>query len=81
MPAVKNFKDLPPERRVLAGVVLAVGLVLVAAAERDLQRRGQDEVKGPKLLWRLASLNALGAIGYFKFGRRKARPDSAPPAA
>jgi len=66
----KNFKDLSPKRRVIALVILAVSLVLVAAAERDIQHRPAPEVRGSKLLWRLVCLNALGALGYFRWGRR-----------
>jgi hypothetical protein len=65
----KSFSDLPPGRRALALVLTAVSLGLVVAAERDLQRRPQDEVRGSKLLWRLVCLNALGAAAYFRWGR------------
>jgi hypothetical protein len=58
-----------PHRRRVA-VVIAASLGLVAAAERDIQRRPADEVRGSKLLWRVLSLNALGAAGYFRWGRR-----------
>jgi hypothetical protein len=57
-------------RRLLAGVSLAVSLVVVAAAERDLHRRPDAQIRGDKRLWRLASLNALGALAYFRWGRR-----------
>jgi hypothetical protein len=66
----KEFKDMSPARRRLALVLIAVSLGLVAAAERDLQRRPDAQVRGSKLLWRLVCLNALGAAGYFLWGRR-----------
>jgi hypothetical protein len=51
-------------------IVIAISLVLVIAAERDIQSRPASEVRGNKLLWRIACLNALGAINYFGWGRR-----------
>jgi hypothetical protein len=66
----KKLSDLPPERRAAAIATIAVSLVLVGAAQRDLSHRSDDELNGPKLLWRVLCLNALGAIGYFGFGRR-----------
>jgi len=52
----------------VALIVLSLGLV--TAAERDIQRRSADQVRGSKLLWRLLCLNALGAVGYLRWGRR-----------
>ena len=66
----KSFKELSPAQQVLALVSIAVSLVLVTAAERDLQQRPAKEIRGDKRLWRLVCLNALGALGYFAWGRR-----------
>lgn len=63
---VAKLKSLPPP--VLA--LIAACLALVAAAELDLQRRPADQVRGPKALWRVACLNALGGAAYFRWGRR-----------
>ena len=49
--------------------VIAVSVAIVAIAERDIQHRASTEIRGSKLLWRLVSLNALGAIAYLKCGR------------
>jgi hypothetical protein len=49
--------------------LMALSLATVALAQRDIHRRSSDEVRGSKLLWRLVSLNALGALAYFKWGR------------
>jgi len=68
----KSFKDLSPPQQALALVVLAISLVLVGTAERDLQQRPADQVRGEKWLWRLVCLNALGAVTYLSWGRRKA---------
>jgi hypothetical protein len=48
---------------------LTVSLAVVAFAERDIQRRSRNQIKGSKLLWRLLSLNALGALAYLRWGR------------
>jgi hypothetical protein len=49
--------------------LLAISLGLVCTAERDLQRRPADQVRGRKPLWRLICLNALGAVVYLRWGR------------
>jgi hypothetical protein len=68
----KKFSELSPAGRIWAVVVILASLVLVSAAERDIQRRPADEVAGNKLIWRLISLNVLGALSYFVLGRRRA---------
>ena len=67
---VRQFKDLSPARRFWVPGVIAAALALVAAAEVDIQRRPAGQVRGSKLLWRLLSLNALGSVSYFRWGRR-----------
>jgi hypothetical protein len=66
----RKFHERSSIQRVWAGVLIAASLALVAAAERDIQRRPADQVHGSKPLWRLLCLNALGAAGYFGWGRR-----------
>ena len=66
----KRFADRPPLERVLIGLLFVASLGLVAFAERDIQRRPEDQIRGPKLAWRAASLNALGALAYLAVGRR-----------
>ncbi len=56
----------------IASGVMLVSISLVVAAERDLSHRKQSELRGNKLLWRVLCLNALGAIAYFRVGRRPA---------
>lgn len=63
-------RSLPEKLAIVVG--LAVSLTLVTAAERDLQHRTDAEVRGNRRLWRLVCLNALGALGYFRWGRRPA---------
>jgi hypothetical protein len=67
---IKQLQDASPARRVTLLVSLAVALTLVAAAERDIQNRPSDQLRGGKWLWRLLCTNALGALGYFCWARR-----------
>lgn len=66
----KRWSEYSPVQQVVLGVVMVLSLGLVAAAERDVQRRSTDEIRGSRLLWRVLCLNALGAIGYYLLGRR-----------
>lgn len=68
----KKFSEYSPARQFWIAFVLIASLGLVAAGERDIQRRPADQVRGSKLFWRLACLNALGAASYFRWGRRPA---------
>ena len=70
MAASKKWNDLPEQQRRIAAVAIGGSLVIVAAAERDLSRRPADQVRGSKLVWRIVCTNALGALGYFRWGRR-----------
>jgi hypothetical protein len=60
-----------PGQRSLAVVLIAVSLGLVAVAERDLDSRPARQVRGDKRLWRVVWLNAIGAVGYLFWGRRR----------
>lgn len=66
----KRLADRSPLERVGIGLLLLASLGVVAYAERDIQRRPAGEVRGPKLAWRAASLNAVGALAYLALGRR-----------
>jgi hypothetical protein len=66
----EDWNDMSPARRRLALVLIAASLALVVAAQRDIGRRSDAAVRGSRLLWRLACLNALGAAAYFRWGRR-----------
>jgi hypothetical protein len=67
-----KFADYSAAKQALIAGVFAASLGLVAASERDIQRRPADQVRGNKTLWRLVCLNAVGALGYFRWGRRSA---------
>jgi hypothetical protein len=67
-----DFRSRSLAGKLVTVVVFAMSLALVTAAERDLHHRADDEVRGSRGLWRLLCLNALGALGYFRWGRRPA---------
>jgi hypothetical protein len=69
----EGFSEMSPVSRIWASVLLVVSVALVAAAERDIHRRPASELRGSKPVWRLVCLNALGAVSYFRWGRRKAQ--------
>jgi hypothetical protein len=71
--AIEQFRQKSPIQRFSALAVLAVSLGLVAMAQRDIQRRPADQIRGSKPLWRLVCLNALGAVGYLRWGRQTTR--------
>jgi hypothetical protein len=59
----------PPREVVIA--VVAVETVSAVLAYRDLARRTDDQVRGPKGLWRIVmALNPGNSIAYWVFGRR-----------
>lgn len=59
----------PPREVVIA--VVAVEAVSAVFAYRDLAHRTDDQVRGPKLLWRVVmALNPGNSIAYWIFGRR-----------
>jgi hypothetical protein len=69
---MKQSMPADPGGRLAARVAIAVSLVLVVTAQRDLHRRPATDIRGDKRIWRLVCLNALGAVGYLLWGRRPA---------
>ena len=68
----KSWKELPPAARIGTIVIGAAQLAFLAAAQRDLSRRPAEQIRGPKMFWRLATLvNFIGPGCYFAFGRRQ----------
>jgi hypothetical protein len=71
--AKRRFQDFPAP--VQAGIVAlgVVETVLLVAAEIDLRRRPASQVRGPKVLWRLACfVQPVGPPAYLLWGRRAA---------
>jgi hypothetical protein len=60
----------PPKEVIVA--VVAVQAVSAAFAFRDLARRDDADIRGPKLLWRLViGANPGNSLAYWLFGRRR----------
>lgn len=74
--AIQKFKKrYSRKQRIAVGALAALELSAKVLAARDIQRRPVDQLRGSKLLWRLALLiNTFGPLGYFLFGRRKTAP-------
>ncbi|HTA96550.1 MAG TPA: hypothetical protein VK730_02780 [Solirubrobacteraceae bacterium] len=68
----KKFGEYSLAKQLWIVFVFIASLGLVAAGEHDIQYRPAEQVRGSKLFWRLACLNALGAASYFRWGRRPA---------
>jgi hypothetical protein len=52
--------------------MVAAQAVIGTLTVRDINRRADDEVRGPKLLWRLwGGSNMFGAAVYWLVGRRR----------
>lgn len=70
--AKRRWSELSPKTR---GVILVLGTVqvlLIGIAHADISRRAPEEIRGPKRLWRLATLvSFVGPIAYFVAGRRE----------
>jgi hypothetical protein len=68
----ERYNRLSPGARRALWVLIALEIVLIAAAQRDIQRRPAADVRGPKLLWRVvATQNIIGPAAYFILGRRR----------
>jgi hypothetical protein len=73
MPAVnlrpRTSRDIRPKS--VAAALIAASLVIIGVAERDLHSRPGQEIRGSKGVWRLVSLNAIGALAYLTIGRSR----------
>ena len=68
------YDRLSPAARRALWALAALEMVLIGAAERDIQRRPAEKVRGPKLLWRaVATQNVIGPAAYFVLGKRRSR--------
>ena len=69
-----RFSELSRRRQAGLVVLAAVQLGLMIAAERDIQRRPPDLIRGSKKHWRLVCLiNFVGPLSYFTAGRRRTK--------
>jgi hypothetical protein len=67
------FRDRSGPERLVIGAVVALLLAIVAVTERDIAARDPSELRGPKLLWRGVATNAVGALAYWAWGRRRSK--------
>lgn len=67
----KRYSEMTPAGKAAVLVITAISLLIIGTAERDIARRDEDEVRGSRAVWRLVSLNAMGALVYLRFGRRR----------
>ena len=70
---MKRWQDLNPTQRVFVIIGAIVQITLLALAQRDLAKRPAEQVRGPKGVWRMATMvNFVGPIAYFLWGKRRA---------
>jgi hypothetical protein len=60
-----------PSPKVLAAIVVG-HLVLTTLAWRDIGHRTDDQIRGSKKVWRVATgANSVNSLAYFIFGRKR----------
>jgi hypothetical protein len=60
-----------PSPKVIAAIVVG-HLVLTTLAWRDIRRRPDDQIRGSKKVWRVATgANSANSLAYFVFGRKR----------
>ncbi|SDP38462.1 Phospholipase_D-nuclease N-terminal [Nakamurella panacisegetis] len=70
----RSWADLSPGAKRGTVVGAAVQLALLTAALRDIARRPQNEIRGPKGMWVAVSfINFVGPVAYFVFGHQRVR--------
>lgn len=69
--------DTAERATIVAGAVIHV--TLMTLAQVDLGRRPEEQIRGPRWLWRLIVLvNLVGPVAYFAFGRRRRLEEPVP---
>ncbi|HEY5978756.1 MAG TPA: PLDc N-terminal domain-containing protein [Microlunatus sp.] len=67
----KKWSDLTGAQQAGIGLLGIVQLGLLVAVQVDLTRRTDEQVNGPKVMWRaIALINLIGPLAYFAVGRR-----------
>lgn len=67
----KKWSEMTPGAKTAVVGALVAHFVLVGLAHRDLSHRTQEEVRGPRWMWRmLTASNSTFAGAYFVIGRR-----------
>lgn len=66
----RKWREMTETQKAIAVVTVVVQLTMAIFAWRDLARRSNDEVRGPKWRWAIAiGANFFGPIAYFRRGR------------
>lgn len=67
----KRWNDLSGTQKIMIIVGGVVQIGLLVAAQIDIYRKPESEIKGPKSLWRaIVFVNYVGPIAYFTLGWR-----------
>jgi hypothetical protein len=70
-PITKPSGPTGQRKKLLLGMVILIGVVSCALAWRDIARRNDDEVRGPKFVWRIfLAMNPGNSLFYWLFGRK-----------
>lgn len=70
-PNVRIGDSREQRMKALVGCVFVIGVVSCALAWRDIARRSDEEVRGPKSMWRtIVTINPGNSIFYWLFGRK-----------
>jgi hypothetical protein len=68
------YRGLSPREQRGLWVLVVLELILIVAAQRDIQRRAAADIRGPKLLWRvIATQNLVGPLAYYVIGRKASK--------
>lgn len=68
----KKWSEMSTPQRVVVVLGGIVQIALAIAAWSDLAKRSPEQVNGPKARWAgIISINFVGPIAYFAFGRRR----------
>jgi hypothetical protein len=65
-----DFRGMPTKAKLSVAAVVA-SVAVVSYAEGNLNAHSSDQIRGPKPLWRLLCMNALGAIAFLRWGRKE----------
>ena len=65
----KRWLDLTAMQRLMTVVMGTIQIGLLVAAQRDISRRPEGEIRGNKRMWRAITLvNYVGPTLYFAYG-------------
>jgi hypothetical protein len=66
----EHFTQLSPARKAAVVAITGWNVSLIVLAQRDIHRRTDAQLRGPRRLWQLACLtNSVGPLSYFRWGR------------